>query len=302
MTNTSSAQSSHIGIGLSRRQFSLVLGAIGATGFTARTSAAEAPALMLAKVYQQGAALDAFWVSEKYDGVRGYWDGHQLLTRGGERVFAPAWFTAGWPASPMDGELWAGHGQFQKAVSTVRQQTPDESAWRGIRFMVFDLPAQPGPFTQRKDALNLLVGPRTRPWVVPVSQTKLPHHEALVKLLQTTVAAGGEGLMLHRADSLYRGVRSDDLLKFKPYEDAEARVIAHISGQGKHSAVMGALLVEMLSPAGQVPPRFKLGTGFSDAQRRNPPAVGALVTYRFRGVTGSGIPRFASFMRLHEDL
>src|SRR5881397_472355 len=106
-------------------------------------SAAEtAPPLMLAKVYHAGVSLPDYWVSEKYDGVRGYWDGDKLLTRGGERIAAPAWFTAGWPKVAMDGELWAGRGQFAKTVSTVRQQTPDDAAWRAMRFMVFDLPAQ----------------------------------------------------------------------------------------------------------------------------------------------------------------
>ena len=93
------------------------------------------PALMLANVYSPNIQLADYWVSEKYDGVRGFWDGQKLLTRGGPLINAPAWFTANWPKTPMDGELWAGRGQFQKAVSTVRQQTPDDAAWRGIKFM-----------------------------------------------------------------------------------------------------------------------------------------------------------------------
>src|SRR3990167_10803509 len=120
--------------------------------------AAEAgPPLMLAKVYHAGISLPDYWVSEKLDGVRGYWDGEKLLTRGGERIAAPAWFTAGWPRQPLDGELWAGRGQFSKTVSTVRQQTPDDAAWRALRFMVFDLPTQAGPFTERIPALNGVV-------------------------------------------------------------------------------------------------------------------------------------------------
>ena len=102
--------------------------------------AADAPALLLAHVYRPGTPLADYWVSEKYDGVRGFWDGQTLRTRGGETVVAPAWFTAGWPAEPMDGELWAGRGQFTHAQSTTRQQQPDDAAWRQMRFMVFDLP------------------------------------------------------------------------------------------------------------------------------------------------------------------
>jgi DNA ligase 1 len=262
------------------------------------------PALMLANVYHPGVVLADYWVSEKYDGVRGYWDGHQLLTRGGEHVAAPAWFTAGWPATPMDGELWAGHGQFQKAVSTVRQQTPDtgtDAAWRGMRFMVFDLPAQGGPFTDRIPALDRLVAGIGQPWVQPVKQFRVADHATLQALLKKTVRAGGEGLVLHRGDSLYKGVRNDDLLKYKTHEDAEARVVGHLPGKGKNAGRLGALLVEMPAEDGKPAQRFKLGTGLSDAQRNNPPPIGTLVTYRFRGLNDSGIPRFASFMRVRED-
>jgi DNA ligase-1 len=186
-----------------------------------------------------------YWVSEKYDGVRGYWDGEKLLTRGGERIAAPAWFTAGWPKVPLDGELWAGHGQFARAVSTVRQQSPDAAAWRAMRFMVFDLPAQGGPFSERIPALNGLVSRIDQPWVQAVAQSKVASHAALQALLATTVKHGGEGLMLHRGASFYKGQRSDDLLKAKPHEDNEARVVAHVPGRGKYAGMVGALLVEI---------------------------------------------------------
>lgn len=259
------------------------------------------PSLMLANVYRPGVALADYWVSEKFDGVRGYWDGQQLWTRGGERVAAPAWFTAGWPPVAMDGELWAGRGQFGKALSTVRQQTPNDSAWRVMRFMVFDLPAQGGPFTDRIPVLNGVVSQIDQHWVQAVVQLKVTSPQALQLLLAQTVKNGGEGLMLHRGASLYKGLRSDDLLKLKTHEDAEATVVAHVPGQGKYAGKLGALLLEMPALDGQPAQRFKLGTGFSDAQRQNPPAVGLRVTYRFRGMNDSGIPRFASFVRIRED-
>jgi len=265
-------------------------------------AAPDAPPLMLAKVYRPGISLPDYWASEKYDGVRGYWDGEKLLTRGGERVAAPAWFTAGWPKVPMDGELWAGRGQFAKALSTVRQQTPDDAAWRTMRFMVFDLPAQGGPFNERIPALNGLVSQIDQRWVQGVTQVKLANQQALQSLLVKTVNLGGEGLMLHRGASLYKGQRTDDLLKVKTHEDTEARVIAHIPGQGKYAGTLGALLVELPEADGKPGQRFKLGSGFSDAQRQNPPAPGSVVTFRYRGLNDSGIPRFASFMRVHENM
>ncbi len=264
---------------------------------TLQAWAADAPALLLANVYRPGMRLTDYWVSEKYDGVRGYWDGHTLRTRGGETVATPAWFTAGWPDTPMDGELWAGRGRFSHAQSTVRQQQPDDAAWREMRFMVFDLPAHGGTFDQRLPALNQLVESLNQPWVQAVPQQRVASDAALQKLLLRTVRAGGEGLMLHRGASMYRVGRSDDLIKVKTHEDTEARVVAHLPGKGRHAGRMGALLVEM--PSGQ---QFRLGAGFSDAQRVDPPPVGSWVTYRFRGTHDGGLPRFASFVRVRDDM
>lgn len=261
------------------------------------THAADAPALLLANVYRPGIPLADYWVSEKYDGVRGYWDGHTLRTRGGETVMAPAWFTAGWPTTPMDGELWAGRGRFAHAQSTTRQQQPHEVAWHQMRFMVFDLPRHGGMFDERLRSLNALVMQINQPWVQAVPQKRIENDAALQALLQRTVRAGGEGLMLHRGSSLYQSGRSDDLVKVKTHEDTEARVVAHLPGKGRHAGRMGALLVEM--PSGQ---RFRLGAGFSDAQRADPPPVGSWVTYRFRGTHDGVLPRFASFVRVRDDM
>ena len=258
--------------------------------------AADAPALLLANVYRPGMPLADYWVSEKYDGVRGYWDGHTLRTRGGETVAAPAWFTAGWPATPMDGELWAGRGRFAHAQSTTRQQQPDDAAWRQMRFMVFDLPAHGGVFDERLGALKTLVASIQQNWVQAVPQQRVTTDAALQALLQRTVRAGGEGLMLHKGSSLYRSGRSDDLIKLKTHEDTEALVVGHLPGKGKHAGRLGALLVEM--PSGQ---RFRLGAGLTDADRADPPPLGSWVTYRFRGTHDGGLPRFASFVRVRLD-
>lgn len=259
----------------------------------ARAAAPAAPGLMLAKVYRGDVALADYWVSEKYDGVRGYWDGGALFTRGGRRIAAPAWFTAGWPRVALDGELWAGRGRFEHAQSTVARETPDDAAWRAMRYMVFDLPAHPGRFDERRVALEQIVAALDVAWVQAVAQRKLADRAALRALLKATLDAGGEGLMLHRGASLYCAERSDDLLKLKPYEDAEAIVVAHRPGKGKHAGVLGALVVQ--TPAGL---RLRLGTGFTDAQRRDPPPVGASVTYRYVALDANGVPRHARFLRV----
>jgi DNA ligase-1 len=251
---------------------------------------------MLANVYRPDISLADYWVSEKYDGVRGYWDGRQLWTRNGHRIHAPAWFTAGWPSQPLDGELWAGRDRFTTASSTVAKDTPDDAAWRQMRYMVFDLPAHPGSFDERLTALARELSQHALPWLQAVSQRKLADDIALQALLRDTVRAGGEGLVLHRGGSAYRGERSDDLLKLKEQLDAEATVIGHVPGKGKYDGQVGALLVQTTDGV-----KFRLGSGLRDAERASAPPVGSQVTYRYTGLHPNGAPRFASFLRVRSD-
>lgn len=259
--------------------------------------AAPPPALTLAARYHPGLEVQAYWVSEKYDGVRAHWDGQQLLSRQGLPISTPAWFTLGWPATPLDGELWAGRGQFAAVQSTVAQgaAAPD-AQWRRVRYMVFDLPAHTGPFSARYPALQQAVARLQQPWVQAVPQWQVDSHATLQRQLQQQVRAGAEGLMLRRADAPYRSGRSDDLVKLKLHDDAEAEVVAHLPGQGKYHGMTGALEVQL--PNGQ---RLRLGSGLSDADRRHPPPVGSTVTYRYQGLHASGLPRFARFWRVRAD-
>jgi DNA ligase-1 len=162
-----------------------------------------------------------------------------------------------------------------------------------MRFMVFDAHTPTQTFTERIVRFQSLVKQISKPWVQAVPQSQVPSHATLKAMLNKTVQAGGEGLVLHRGSSLYQSGRNSDVLKVKPHEDSEAKVIGHEPGQGKHAQRLGALTLE--TPQGL---RFKLGTGFTDAQRENPPAVGQWVTYSYRGLTDKGVPRFASFVRI----
>ena len=255
---------------------------------------AAPPPLLLANDYDDVAVdVSRYWVSEKYDGVRAYWDGKQLVTRAGNTIHAPEWFTRGWPAEPLDGELWAGRGQFEQVTATVRDLEPDDDAWRHIRFMVFDLPAHGGAFSSRLETLRSLLSPLRIEWLRGVPQSRIADDASLHLQLETIASTGGEGLMLHRDDSLYRAERSDDLLKLKPYQDAEARVVAHLPGQGKYLGMLGALLVRNDDGL-----QFRIGTGFTDEQRRHPPPIGSQITFSYHNLTARGIPRFARFLRV----
>jgi DNA ligase-1 len=254
-----------------------------------------APALVLADVYRNTIDPAGYWVSEKLDGVRAYWDGRQLYFRSGHPVSAPAWFTRDFPTVPLDGELWLGRGAFERLSGIVRKAEPVDAEWRQVNYMLFELPGAEGAFTARKDKLIAVVEQAAIPWLQVVEQYRVVDRKTLLADLDKVVAAGGEGLMLHRAEAPYTAGRSDDLVKLKPYLDREARVIAHLAGAGRNAGRLGALLVE--DDAGRC---FRIGTGFSDAQRESPPAVGSLVTYRYRGLTAKGLPRFPVFLRVRE--
>lgn len=275
---------------------SLVTMGIGCRLWALEVKGPDRPGLMLANVYERDIDLDAYWVSEKYDGVRAYWDGTQLISRQGNLFHSPDWFVEGFPPVPLDGELWIERNRFEQLVSTVRRQEPDPEDWRQVRYMVFDLPASSQPFGKRLTELRRIFDDLDNPYVRLVPQTRVADQAALMALLDEVVARGGEGLMLHRDESLYRAERTDDLLKLKPHEDAEARVIDHLPGAGKYAGMLGSLLVQTEDGV-----RFRIGTGFSDEQRRNPPAIGSLVTFKYHGKTRRGVPRFASFLRVRED-
>ncbi len=259
-------------------------------------NADEEPAILLANVYRNQVDVTQYLVSEKLDGVRAVWDGRRLRFRSGKSIHAPAWFVDALPAQPLDGELWIGRGSFERVSGIVRKETPIDAEWHQVRYMVFELPGAPGSFRQRVDQISQLVHQANVPWLQRIDQATVSDLNELQQWLATVLDSGGEGLMLHRADAVYETGRSDTLLKLKPWLDAEAEVIGHSAGKGRHTGRLGALQVR--TPEGKT---FLLGTGFSDAQRQNPPPIGARVTYRYRELTRTGLPRFASFLRVRED-
>jgi len=252
----------------------------------------NAPDLLLAKVYKQTSDIEQYWVSEKYDGVRAYWDGKRFLSRQGNEYTAPKWFTEGLPKRPLDGELWIARNTFEQLISAVKKDNPIDEEWRHVRFMVFELPDASGTFSDRLHQMKSLLEPIENKHIQLAKQYRVASHTALMTKLDQAVDNGSEGLMIHHQNAHYKTGRTRDLMKVKRYADAEARVIKHLPGKGKYLGMLGALLLE--TPEGI---RFRVGSGLSDDERRSPPLVGAEVTYKFYGKTRKGKPRFASFLR-----
>ncbi|WP_396588103.1 DNA ligase [Bermanella sp. R86510] len=258
-------------------------------------ASSQLPPLTLATTFQPEQFSGAYWVSEKLDGMRCYWDGEQLLTRNGHVIHAPDYFTNGLPNTPLDGELWLGRNQYQALMRIVRDQIPNPTQWQQVTFQVFDLPSSSENFETRQRVLKDLIADMNQPHVQWVQQHKLDSFESIHAMLDEVIAQNGEGLMLRTPSSRYESGRSAHLLKYKLRQDDEAKVIAYQTGKGKYKDMMGAIWVEKEDGT-----LFKIGTGFSDDERQDPPPIGSQITYSYQGFTERGLPRFASFERVRQ--
>lgn len=260
------------------------------------------PEFQLANIYHADILLQDYWVSEKLDGVRAYWNGSQFVSKQGNIYQAPKWFIKGFPGFALDGELWLGRGQFDSLSGIVRKQEPIDDEWQRVSYQVFDLPESDDDFNTRIKKLTSFFSHGNIPsWLKLIPQFKVKNEQELMLKLKQLEDIKGEGLMLHKGTSFYHGGRDDDILKLKTYQDAEARVLDQLPGKGKYTNALGALLVEAVNHS-QKGKTFKIGTGFSDLERHNPPAIGSIITYKYFGLTSKGLPRFASFMRIREKL
>lgn len=278
-----------------------------AVGESKKTKAKEkdkgAPPVLLAHAWDGVQDLTGWWLSIKWDGIRAWWTGTQLLSRLGNPIYAPPWFLEGLPKNiVLDGELWLGNGKFQDCVSIVRRQDYNED-WKKITFRVFDAPEllvteedltwSPMGFEDRQMILEATTLPKH---VKVVKQTRCQGNTHLEQLLDSVIVDGGEGLMAREPNSPYEHGRSSTLLKVKRYHDAEGTVIGYQEGKGRHKGRLGALIVR--ADNGR---EFQCGTGFSDEERKNRPPIGARITYRFFELTKDNqVPRFPSFVSLRD--
>ena len=257
-----------------------------------QVGASEFP-VQLASVYSDDVDLANYLVSEKYDGVRAIWKNGTLTTRSGKPIAAPVWFTQNLPDVWLDGELWSQRQDFEFISSTVSKNVPVDDDWRKIHYMIFDAPDFINPFSIRQQHYTAIVNSVASPYLQAIKQFPVSSNAVLSNLLDEYLKAGAEGLILHRSSAMFQSGRSDNVLKLKPYMDAEAEVIEQLPGKGKYTGQLGALLVQTVSGI-----RFKVGTGFTDAQRLSPPQIGDIITFKYHGVTKNGVPRFASFLRV----
>ena len=249
----------------------------------------EVPPLILAHTWKDNKDITGWWISEKLDGLRAYWDGEVMWSRNGNLYYAPDWFTANFPKEPLDGELWIARKSFQLTVSVVRKRYP-HIGWSNVIYRVFDAPNQHIPFEQRQIFLNSIIQTK---YIHIVEQTMCKGVSHLKEELNKVEALGGEGLMLRQPRSFYEVGRSHTLLKVKSFKEAKAVVIDYEEGKGKHKGRLGALIVREVGEINKV---FKVGTGLTDKERNNPPSIGSIIRFRYQELSSGGVPRFPSFI------
>lgn len=256
--------------------------------------------VLLAKVYDPLKHDPVgMWMSEKFDGVRALWIGTGFVSRTGKPFNAPDWFIQNLPPYQLDGELWIGRGMFQKTVSAVRKKVPVDSEWRNVQYKVFDVPGSLAVFEER---MLYLTNESCRYGFQVVQQLICQSLDSLQEFYDEILAHGGEGVMLRQPGSRYVRRRSASLLKMKPTINGFAIITGIQLGAGKHTGKMGALHVQEIEPNEIVRPlrtdgiQFKVGTGFSDAQRKEEWKVGTIIKWEAGERTDSGKPRFPRFL------
>lgn len=251
------------------------------------------PQLLLAHSWDFIQDVTGWWMSEKLDGVRALWDGNKFVSRNGNEYFAPLWFIEGLPFSSLDGELWIGRKQFQKTSGIVRQHNAGD-LWKDIKYCVFDVFGDThNNFEHRQFLIPNLI--KNNKYSIKHPQIKVESIEHVRQELSKVEALGGEGVMLRQPNSLYECGRSNTLLKVKSFKDNDAEIVDYTKGKGRHKGRVGALVCKMNN--GTI---FECGTGLSDFERENPPAIGAIIKFRYQELTDDAKPRFPSYIGLRE--
>jgi DNA ligase 1 len=257
------------------------------------------PGVLLANKATNKGDYKGWWVSEKLDGVRAYWDGTHLLSRNGNIFTAPESFTKDLPKDKtLDGELFGGRKKFQTTVGIVKSSAA-HPGWATLSYELFDIPSSGGKSFEGRMEELLSLFPKGGPikHVHVVEQELCAGSQHVADRLAEIEALGGEGLMLREPGSKYVHSRSNTLLKVKSTEEVDAIVRGHDPGKGKHQGRCGALLVELANGK-----QFCVGSGLSDMQRNAPPSVGTVIVVRFQELTDGGIPRFPVFAGCRYDI
>lgn len=250
---------------------------------------ASKPDLLLLKTYKDQ-NITGWVMSEKLDGIRAYWDGKNLISRGGKTINAPKWFTKDYPSFEIDGELWTKQKDFENISSIVRDKTPSEK-WNEITHYIFEVPNAKGTLFQRLEKVKSYESKYIK--IVPQIKIKSKYH--LEQFLNQIEQKDGEGVVVRDPNTLYINKRTSKALKVKSFKDTECEVIGYTKGKGKFKGMVGAVKCKLENGI-----EFKIGSGLTNKTRKNPPNIGDIITFKYQELTKYGKPRFPVYLRIRD--
>lgn len=234
------------------------------------------------------------WVmSEKLDGIRGYWNGKELLSRKGKKIYTPKYFLKNLPNFELDGELWTKRADFENIQNIVMDKNPSED-WKQVTYNIFEVPNAKGDFLERLEKARAWFKNNPNKNIRIIPQYKCKDKKELNAFLNEIISKNGEGIIVKNPKEKYFKGRSHHILKVKKAQDMEGLVIG--INMSEKTGVLKSLKIKLENAV-----VFNLGIGFSKEERKNPASIGKVVTFKYFGFTKRGKPKFASFLRARED-
>jgi len=191
------------------------------------------------------------FIQPKLDGVRCIFTKQGAYSRSGKkfknvqhlrRELKP--FFAAHPTVVLDGELY-NHDfkdNFNKIISIVRTQhaTKDQTL---IQFHCYDYVQTTNnhSFDYRNRCISQMIQAHNLKYTKPVATVPVTNMGLAVINNNKNLKAGYEGSIL-RTNLPYENKRSNNLLKFKAFEDTEATITGYVEGKGKRSGTIGKFL------------------------------------------------------------
>jgi len=254
-------------------------------------SLANKPDIFLLKTYEDSQDVVGWVMSEKFDGIRGFWTGEKLISRSGNEFNPPVWFTKDYPPFPIDGELWTKRSDFENISSIIRSQDSGDR-WHQVTHNIFEVPNQQGGLFDRLSILKsyLDLNPILHLKIIP--QKMIDNKQQLQDFLQEVTANKGEGVVVRNPKTPYQTGRLSSALKLKKYFDTECIVLEILEGKGKYTGKMGSVLCQTHDNI-----TLKVGSGFKDKDRENPPEIGSEITFKYYGFTKKGKHKYPVYLR-----
>lgn len=236
--------------------------------------------------------IEGWFMSEKLDGIRAYWDGKKLYTKNKNEISAPSFFTKDFPPFELDGELWTKRADFENIQSIVLNKNSN-LAWESITYNIFEVPNIAGDFKARLDFLKNWLEKNPNNYIKIIPQIVCKDKNHLQSFLKELLNQKAEGIIVKNPNLEYEVGRSKNSLKVKEFFDDEGVVVAYNLNRDSSFKSLKIRLKD-----GTI---FNLGNGFSKKDRENPPKIGETITFKYYGITKNGKPKFASFLRVRED-